>query len=156
MNNYATIKLALERTKIRELCRRYRSGWPRYSTRQLHGASQSVMLGLILISVVSTRYLDAHVMGGYNFLMANYRVGDKICLFGFSRGAYTARALAGMLTKIGLLPRDNIEQVPLCVQTLHEHGHPPASPRLLASSSVSAARSRSSSWASGIRWRARA
>lgn len=33
---------------------------------------------------------------------------------------------------------------------------PPASPRLLASSSVSAARSRSSSWASGIRWRARA
>jgi len=57
-------------------------------------------------------YLDAHVMGGYNFLMANYRVGDKICLFGFSRGAYTARALAGMLTKIGLLPRDNIEQVP--------------------------------------------
>ena len=37
--------------------------------------------------------------------------GDKICLFGFSRGAYTARALAGMLHKVGLLPRCNRQQV---------------------------------------------
>ncbi|KAF8895648.1 hypothetical protein BD779DRAFT_1609141 [Infundibulicybe gibba] len=56
-------------------------------------------------------YLDAHVMDGYRFLMQNYRVGDKICIFGFSRGAYTARALAGALYKVGLLPRDNQEQV---------------------------------------------
>ncbi|KAF8627442.1 hypothetical protein AX17_006256, partial [Amanita inopinata Kibby_2008] len=51
-------------------------------------------------------------MDGYRFLMQNYTVGDKICLFGFSRGAYTARALAGALYKIGLLPRDNQEQIP--------------------------------------------
>ena len=51
-------------------------------------------------------------MGGYQYLMNNWRSGDKISIFGFSRGAYTARALAGMLTKVGLLPRDNIEQVP--------------------------------------------
>ncbi|KAI6161302.1 hypothetical protein EDD17DRAFT_1759354 [Pisolithus thermaeus] len=38
--------------------------------------------------------------------------GDKICLFGFSRGAYTARALAGMLHKVGLLPPYNYQQVP--------------------------------------------
>ncbi|KAL5482738.1 hypothetical protein ACEPAI_9332 [Sanghuangporus weigelae] len=56
-------------------------------------------------------YLDAHVMDGYRFVMQNYRPGDKITIFGFSRGAYTARALAGFLTKIGLLPRDNEEQV---------------------------------------------
>ncbi|CEL52147.1 putative protein YEL023C OS=Saccharomyces cerevisiae (strain ATCC 204508 / S288c) GN=YEL023C PE=4 SV=1 [Rhizoctonia solani AG-1 IB] len=56
-------------------------------------------------------YLDKHVMGGYEFLMKNYRTGDKICLFGFSRGAYTARALAGMLHKVGLLPPDNVEQI---------------------------------------------
>ncbi|KAH7909231.1 hypothetical protein BJ138DRAFT_1011235 [Hygrophoropsis aurantiaca] len=56
-------------------------------------------------------YLDEHVMDGYKFLMDNYRPGDKICLFGFSRGAYTARALAGMLNKVGLLPRDNAQQV---------------------------------------------
>ncbi|TCD70154.1 hypothetical protein EIP91_004624 [Steccherinum ochraceum] len=57
-------------------------------------------------------YLDAHVRGGYTFLMQNYRAGDKLCIFGFSRGAYTARALAGLIHKIGLLPKDNPEQVP--------------------------------------------
>ncbi|EMD42275.1 hypothetical protein CERSUDRAFT_110803 [Gelatoporia subvermispora B] len=57
-------------------------------------------------------YLNAHVMSGYEFLMQNYQAGDKICLFGFSRGAYTARALAGMIHKVGLLPKDNHQQVP--------------------------------------------
>ncbi|KIN97166.1 hypothetical protein M404DRAFT_161121, partial [Pisolithus tinctorius Marx 270] len=52
--------------------------------------------------------LDAHVMAGYEFLMQNC----EICLFGFSRGAYTARALAGMLHKVGLLPPCNHQQVP--------------------------------------------
>ncbi|XP_006462906.1 hypothetical protein AGABI2DRAFT_224560 [Agaricus bisporus var. bisporus H97] len=56
--------------------------------------------------------LDSHVMGGYEFLMQNYIEGDKICIFGFSRGAYTARSLAGMLHKIGLLPADNLQQIP--------------------------------------------
>ena len=40
------------------------------------------------------------------------RKRDKICLFGFSRGAYTARALAGILHKVGLLPLQNHQQVP--------------------------------------------
>ncbi|CAE6471728.1 unnamed protein product [Rhizoctonia solani] len=56
--------------------------------------------------------LQNHVTEGYEFLMQNYCDGDKICLFGFSRGAYTARALAGMLHKVGLLPRANYQQVP--------------------------------------------
>ncbi|TEB40147.1 hypothetical protein FA13DRAFT_1808407 [Coprinellus micaceus] len=56
-------------------------------------------------------YLDQHVLDGYKFIMQNYQAGDKVCLFGFSRGAYTARALAGMLHKVGLLPRDNDVQM---------------------------------------------
>ncbi|KAF8625955.1 hypothetical protein AX17_006680 [Amanita inopinata Kibby_2008] len=56
--------------------------------------------------------LNAHVMSGYEFLMQNYVAGDKICIFGFSRGAYTARSLAGMIHKVGLLPADNFQQVP--------------------------------------------
>lgn len=43
--------------------------------------------------------------------MQNYREGDKICLFGFSRGAYTVRCLSGMLHKIGLLPASNVSQL---------------------------------------------
>ncbi|KAF8257840.1 hypothetical protein EI94DRAFT_1774333 [Lactarius quietus] len=57
-------------------------------------------------------YLYQHVQDGYQFLMQNYNVGDKVLLFGFSRGAYTARALAGMLHKVGLLSKDNTEQIP--------------------------------------------
>ncbi|KZV71102.1 hypothetical protein PENSPDRAFT_418968 [Peniophora sp. CONT] len=56
-------------------------------------------------------YLSQHVLDGYKFLMQNYNVGDKVCIFGFSRGAYTARALAGMLHKIGLLLKDNDAQL---------------------------------------------
>jgi len=55
-------------------------------------------------------------MGGYAFLMENYRAGDKIILIGFSRGAYTARALAGMLRKVGLLPRSMPEQIPFAYE----------------------------------------
>jgi len=40
------------------------------------------------------------------------RTHDQICIFGFSRGAITARALAGMLQKVGLLPAWNLEQLP--------------------------------------------
>lgn len=43
--------------------------------------------------------------------MQHYRDGDKICLFGFSRGAYTVRCLAGMLHKVGLLPASNVSQL---------------------------------------------
>jgi len=56
--------------------------------------------------------ISSHIQGGYGFLMENYTQGDKICIFGFSRGAYTARALAGMLQKIGLLPPHNHQQIP--------------------------------------------
>ncbi|KDQ32069.1 hypothetical protein PLEOSDRAFT_1111081 [Pleurotus ostreatus PC15] len=56
--------------------------------------------------------LGRHVMDGYEFLMQNYKAGDRICIFGFSRGAYTARALAGMIHKVGLLPACNHQQVP--------------------------------------------
>ncbi|KAF9485751.1 hypothetical protein BDN70DRAFT_870613 [Pholiota conissans] len=68
--------------------------------------------GAKVLDLAFAWYLDAHVMDGYQFLMQNYCAGDKICIFGFSRGAYTARALGGLLYKVGLLPKDNEAQVP--------------------------------------------
>lgn len=55
--------------------------------------------------------LGIHIKDAYKFLMQNYEDGDRICLLGFSRGAYTARCLAGMLHKVGLLPASNGAQV---------------------------------------------
>jgi uncharacterized protein (DUF2235 family) len=43
----------------------------------------------------------------YDFLMQHYRTGDRIYLFGFSRGAYTARVLAALLHVCGLLRTNN-------------------------------------------------
>lgn len=60
--------------------------------------------------------LPVHVKDAYQFLMETYREGDKICLFGFSRGAYTARCVAGMLHKVGLLPAHNRAQLPFAYQ----------------------------------------
>ncbi|KAI0317709.1 hypothetical protein OF83DRAFT_1119936 [Amylostereum chailletii] len=66
----------------------------------------------VVLDLAIAWYLSAHVMDGYKFLMQNYNTGDKVCMFGFSRGAYTARALAGMLHKVGLLSKDNDPQIP--------------------------------------------
>lgn len=47
--------------------------------------------------------LREKALGGYRFLMHNFREGAPIYLIGFSRGAYTARVLAGMIHQFGLL-----------------------------------------------------
>jgi uncharacterized protein (DUF2235 family) len=44
-----------------------------------------------------------NIEDAYRYLMTAYQNGDRIFIFGFSRGAYTARALAGMLKAVGLL-----------------------------------------------------
>jgi len=47
--------------------------------------------------------LDLNVRLAYQWLMSRYEDGDLIYLLGFSRGAYTARSLAGLISKCGLL-----------------------------------------------------
>lgn len=47
--------------------------------------------------------LSQNVQEAYEWLMDNYDEGDDIFVFGFSRGAYTARSVAGLISKHGLL-----------------------------------------------------
>ena len=47
--------------------------------------------------------LARNILEGYKFLVDSYEDGDQIYLFGFSRGAYTARSLAGLIRNIGIL-----------------------------------------------------
>lgn len=54
--------------------------------------------------------LIVNVVEAYNFLVNNYSPGDQIFCFGFSRGAYTARAVAGLVTDIGILKPENMQQ----------------------------------------------
>lgn len=53
-----------------------------------------------------------NVAEAYLFLVEHYRPGDRIFLFGFSRGAFTARAVAGVIHLCGLLEREHDNLVP--------------------------------------------
>jgi uncharacterized protein (DUF2235 family) len=58
---------------------------------------------ITLLGLVTGYGLDDNVLAAYEFLAHNYEDGDAIYLFGFSRGAYTVRMLAGLVHKIGLV-----------------------------------------------------
>ena len=52
--------------------------------------------------------INLTIYSGYAALSRHYAVGDKILLFGFSRGAYAVRSLAGMIGRIGLLKAEHM------------------------------------------------
>jgi uncharacterized protein (DUF2235 family) len=62
--------------------------------------------------------ISENVADAYQFLMRNFEPGDDIYVFGFSRGAYTARCLCGMLRAVGLLRRGNEGQIPYAIRLL--------------------------------------
>jgi uncharacterized protein (DUF2235 family) len=55
--------------------------------------------------------LSASLRYGYGFLVDNFSPGDRIFLFGFSRGAYTARSLGGMIGAAGLLEPQHAHRI---------------------------------------------
>ena len=68
-------------------------------------------LGLLFGYGFSKKLADA-----YTFIMQHYEPGDRIYIFGFSRGAYTARALTGLLGRIGLLERGCDNLIPYAIK----------------------------------------
>jgi uncharacterized protein (DUF2235 family) len=70
----------------------------------------SRMSGLAFGSGMRTNLAEA-----YTFLMQHWLPGDELYVFGFSRGAYTARALVGMLNRPGLLRPGSENLVPYAV-----------------------------------------
>lgn len=62
--------------------------------------------------------ISDNVADAYLFLMRRYEPGDQIYVFGFSRGAYTARALCGMLHIVGLLTEDNEALIPYAIRMI--------------------------------------
>ncbi len=62
-----------------------------------HNRIRKLMGGAFGAGIIS------RIVRGYTFLSRNYEAGDRIVITGFSRGAYTARALAGLIASQGLL-----------------------------------------------------
>jgi uncharacterized protein (DUF2235 family) len=62
----------------------------------------------------STGYgISQNILDCYRFLANNFVPGDDIYCFGFSRGAYTARAFAGLVASYGLLPKQELDKLPI-------------------------------------------
>ena len=51
--------------------------------------------------------INAQIRRAYGFLASHYRPGDRIYLFGYSRGAFAVRSLAGVIDRVGLLKREH-------------------------------------------------
>jgi uncharacterized protein (DUF2235 family) len=62
--------------------------------------------------------LTDNVSDAYAFLMNEYEENDKVFIFGFSRGAYTARAFAGMLHMFGLIRKGNESLIPYAMKMM--------------------------------------
>ena len=56
--------------------------------------------------------IDKNIMDFYRFIVHNFDKGDHLFFFGFSRGAYTVRSLAGFIRNCGLLKREHADQIP--------------------------------------------
>lgn len=66
--------------------------------------------GLSLWQGMTGADLDDNLLEAWTFLNLNYEPGDQLYLFGFSRGAYTVRSLAGLLRKVGILRRAHVDK----------------------------------------------
>jgi uncharacterized protein (DUF2235 family) len=56
--------------------------------------------------------LSRNIRECYRWLVETYEEGDELYIFGFSRGAYTARSLAGFIRNCGILRRQHVDQLP--------------------------------------------
>jgi uncharacterized protein (DUF2235 family) len=66
--------------------------------------------------------IDDKIQSAYRFLSLNYAPGDEVFLFGFSRGAYTVRSLAGLIYKCGLVRRNCIHMTGAAYELYRLHG----------------------------------
>jgi uncharacterized protein (DUF2235 family) len=62
--------------------------------------------------------LENDIRDAYNFLIEKYEPGDRIYLFGFSRGAFTVRAVASLILWYGLIRAGNGPLVPYAIRML--------------------------------------
>ncbi len=62
-----------------------------------------------IIDGITGRGIDENIKDIYKFICWNYEDGDEIYLFGFSRGAYTARSLAGLIRKCGIIKKEDLD-----------------------------------------------
>lgn len=77
--------------------------------------------------------LNEIVREGYLFISTNYTPGDEIFIFGFSRGAFAARSIAGLIDDIGVLTKDAssyLSEIFRDVRNKHDPDYRPKHPNI--------------------------
>ncbi|GAA6614634.1 DUF2235 domain-containing protein [Scytonema sp. NUACC26] len=91
-----------------------------------HGEAEKILGGVFGWGI------DTNIQDAYRFLCLNYEPGDEVYLFGFSRGAYTVRSLAGLIYCSGLLQRPHIRKVPQAYDLYRDRNIPPSHPKAIS------------------------
>jgi uncharacterized protein (DUF2235 family) len=81
----------------------------RQTAKYLHGVGDSDNFLVRLLGGTLGAGLITRIVRGYTFISRSYVPGDKVFITGFSRGAYTARALGGLIATKGLLDATQID-----------------------------------------------
>ena len=97
---------------------------PGVGTFSIFGRALGRRLGILLGQMFGAG-LQQNVEDAYRYLMDRYEPGDRLFLFGFSRGAYTVRALAGMLHRVGLLQKGSVNLIPYASRIYNDRARHP-------------------------------
>ncbi|TFK20327.1 WD40 repeat-like protein [Coprinopsis marcescibilis] len=94
----------------------YNSGIGTYARPHWRSMKYWIQIFLHKVDLAIAWNFDKTLLAAYQWLAENYQEGDRIFLFGFSRGAFQVRALSAMINKVGLLYKGNEMQIPFAYQ----------------------------------------
>jgi uncharacterized protein (DUF2235 family) len=115
MTNVAKLYFTLENDATRQITFYH----PGLGTMEPPGAlTPAEKLTTVTLGLAMGRGIEDDIRDAYVFLSDYYVPGDRVFLFGFSRGAYTARAVAGLLRMYGLIEPGNAPLAPYAIRMM--------------------------------------
>ncbi|HEX4892255.1 MAG TPA: DUF2235 domain-containing protein, partial [Hyphomicrobiaceae bacterium] len=99
-------------TNVVKLCRAVpdiASDGVRQAVHYVVGIATEKSLGELTFAAGAIGYgVPERILSGYKRLVESYEPGDEIYIFGFSRGAFQARSLGGLIAQVGVLRPDAV------------------------------------------------
>ena len=123
LNNTNVVKLYS--TLVDDAARQLIFYHPGVGTMEAPGALTSWGRKATILAGIAVGYgLERDITAAYTFIMNNYRAGegDRLFLFGFSRGAYTVRAIASLLRSCGILRPGHETSIPYAIRLMNAIG----------------------------------
>lgn len=99
-------KLVLEKEISENCCGKF-GDYYRNSTK--NSLWENIISIVMRIDILTGRDCNVKIKEAYQLLCNHYNTGDNVCLFGFSRGGFTAVSFAGFIHEIGILPNELVD-----------------------------------------------